>query len=392
MREWGFLFFDNSNFLRHIVLNNTYQLLDFCKRMGPSDCYHSAAYYTNPAVPDMSGKNWVGCDLIFDVDADHLDTTCKKEHDIWICNKCNSEGKGNQPMICPKCGGKDISKITWICDNCLNTAKKEITKVLEEFLISDLNLKPESIFIVFSGHRGYHLHVEYEKIKKLDANARKEIIDYITGNGVEPNYQGLVQIPGGLIVGPKADDYGWRGRINRYVTRFIKEAEDFKLAEIGLSKPKRKLILENREFIIENLALTKKIIPGVNAISWDLAKLKLTDWLKIVEAAIKIYSGKIDEPVTADVHRLIRVPNSLNGKTGFKTQLLRRDELDDFNPLNDSQVFEGYVKVKIKRAPRIVIGDASYGPFYNEEADLPMSVGVFLACKNVADIVDNLKH
>ncbi|WEU39637.1 MAG: hypothetical protein OdinLCB4_003900 [Candidatus Odinarchaeum yellowstonii] len=392
MREWGFLFFDNPNFLRHIVLKDIHQLLDFCKRLGPSDCYHSAAYYTNPAVPDMSEKNWVGCDLIFDVDADHLDTPCKKDHDIWICNKCNNEGKGNQPTTCPKCSGKDISKITWICDNCLNTAKKEIIKVVDEFLISDLNLNPENIFITFSGHRGYHIHVEEEKIKKLDSNARREIIDYITGNGVDPTYQGLAQIPGGLIIGPKSDDYGWRGRINKYAVRFLKEADESKLTEIGLTKPKRKLILENREFIVENLSSTNKFIPGVNGISWDVAKLKINDWLKIVEAAVKLYAGKVDEPVTADTHRLIRLPNSLNGKSGFKTELLRRDELEAFNPLNDAQVFTGYVKVKIKRAPRIVIDDTSYGPFYDEEADLPMSVGVFLACKNLADILTNLKQ
>ena len=335
----------------------------------------------------MTGKNWVGCDLIFDVDADHLDTACKKEHDIWICSECKAEGKGDPPAGCPKCGNKDISKITWICRNCLNTAKKEIIKVLDEFLISDLSLDPAKIFLAFSGHRGYHIHVEDEKIKTLDANARKEVIDYITGNGVTPEFHGLIQIPGRIIVGPKSDDYGWRGRINRYVSRFLSEADEKALTSIGFNKPKRKILLDNRDFLVTSLSLKDTRIPGVNGISWDLAKLKINDWGKIIEAAIKLYAGKIDEPVTADIHRLIRLPNSLNGKTGFKTRFLKREELEEFDPLNDSQVFKGYVKVKINRAPRIVINDASYGPFYNEVAELPMSVGVFLACKNVAEIL-----
>ncbi|MHA1835898.1 MAG: hypothetical protein ACTSYQ_03085, partial [Candidatus Odinarchaeia archaeon] len=84
-REWGFLFFDNPNFSRHIGFQSRGQLKNFCMRLGPSDVYHSAAYYEDPLIPNMSKKGWLGCDLIFDIDADHLETSCKIEHDIWYC-------------------------------------------------------------------------------------------------------------------------------------------------------------------------------------------------------------------------------------------------------------------------------------------------------------------
>ena len=35
--------------------------------------------------------------------------------------------------------------------------------------------------VFFSGHRGYHVHIENEAVRSLDAMARKEIVDYVTG-------------------------------------------------------------------------------------------------------------------------------------------------------------------------------------------------------------------
>jgi len=30
----------------------------------------------------MENKGWIGADLIFDIDADHIETRCKTEHDL----------------------------------------------------------------------------------------------------------------------------------------------------------------------------------------------------------------------------------------------------------------------------------------------------------------------
>jgi DNA primase small subunit len=38
--------------------------------------------------------------------------------------------------------------------------------------------------VFFSGHRGYHVQIENEVVKTLDAMARKEIVDYVSGLGL----------------------------------------------------------------------------------------------------------------------------------------------------------------------------------------------------------------
>ena len=44
----------------------------------------------------------------------------------------------------------------------------------------------------------------------------------------------------------------------------------------------------------------------------------------------------IDEPVTTDTHRLIRLPGSLHGGSGLRVTRIERDELDAFDPLDDA--------------------------------------------------------
>jgi DNA primase small subunit len=391
-REWGFLFFDSNSFSRHIGFKDNFQLKDFCSRMGPSDCYHSGAYYKDPVVPNMDNKVWLGCDLIFDIDADHLDTDCKSQHDIWLCTNCGKEGKGKAPEICPSCNEKKFNEINWICSNCLDSAKNEILKVSEEFLIKDFNFKSEDIFYVFSGHRGYHIHLEADSIKKLDSSSRREIIDYIEGNGLSQEYLGFEEIAvrnmGRIIIGPKRTDYGWRGRLNRFVTKFFQELDESELKKLNFHKPKEEFIISNKQVILESLNVEKGNIPGIQGISWDFPKIKIKDWQKIIDYSIKKYSGKVDEPVTADIHRIIRLPNSLNGKTGLKVKILNHEQIKKFDPFTDPLVFEGTIKIHIKRAPRTVFNNESYGPYYDETVEIPSSIGIFLICKNVAEMLN----
>ena len=48
------------------------------------------------------------------------------------------------------------------------------------------------------------------------------------------------------------------------------------------------------------------------------------------------FTSDIDEPVTSDIKRLIRLPLSLHGKTGLRVVPMSRDELDRFEPLRDA--------------------------------------------------------
>ncbi len=91
--------------------------------------------------------------------------------------------------------------------------------------------------------------------------------------------------------------------------------------------------------------------------------------------------------VTTDLRRLIRLPNTLHGKTGWLAQNVPLDDLADYNPLSRAMAFtEGTEKVYIRRAPEIVIGGETYGPFEEESQELPLAVAMFLLCRRAARV------
>ena len=73
-REFGFALFEGW-MLRHKQFANQEELTSFLQNSTPKDAYFSCAYYENPEA-EMDKKNWLGADLIFDIDADHIPTTC----------------------------------------------------------------------------------------------------------------------------------------------------------------------------------------------------------------------------------------------------------------------------------------------------------------------------
>jgi DNA primase small subunit len=59
----------------------------------------------------------------------------------------------------------------------------------------------------------------------------------------------------------------------------------------------------------------------------------------IEENSISLGSAHTDEPVTADIRRLIRLPSSLHGGSGMRVVPLSLSEFGNFEPLNDAVVF-----------------------------------------------------
>ena len=149
----------------------------------PSDVYHSCAYYENPDF-DMDKKGWIGADLVFDIDADHIPTTCEKIHDEFRCVKCGFRGRGITPEVCPACEATKFETKIWACELCIESARKEAAKLLD-MLENDFGFSQDELHVFFSGHRGYHVHVENEAVRSLDAMARKEIVDYVIGLGIK---------------------------------------------------------------------------------------------------------------------------------------------------------------------------------------------------------------
>ncbi|MEM3586643.1 MAG: DNA primase small subunit PriS [Candidatus Jordarchaeaceae archaeon] len=381
-REFGFMFFRHDAVIRHLGFENENQLKTFLIREVPSDVFYSAAYYLQPAMPKMPLKGWEGCDLIFDIDADHIETSCKNEHDKWKCRVCGMGGKGAKPEKCPTCGESKIEETKWLCDICLEAAKLETVKVIEEFLIPDFGIDQSEISVCFSGHRGYHIHVESDTVKEFSSQTRREIIDYIKGIGISPEFHGLQEVGRErLILGPDTNSKGWSGRIARYIIKYISELDENQVTKEDRPLRKKLLtLLKEKQRILNCLSRHPPI--------WDaLRNIDISFWFTIAERAINMAKGEIDEPVTTDIHRLIRLPTSLNGKTGFEVKPLRINELTNFDPFSESQVFRGEITVYAIDVPPFRVGEEIFGPYAEEKVELPLSAAVFLLCKGVAKVI-----
>lgn len=398
-----------TSWIRHVGYRSANDMVKDLAISAPESVYHSAAFYKVPTATHMHEKEWTGAELVFDIDADHLDLKCANDHDTWQCNnptckkrgtgkspdecpvcgdawycenpKCNKVGAGKAPKVCPDCRSKVTQKQygfttrKWICDKCLEVARSHTIKLIDRFLVSDFGINPDKIQINYSGHRGYHVRVSDPKIYRLDSNARIEIVHYIMGSGFKGE-KAISQESGANRIANR-DFPGWNGKVAEAMIEFIQNIDDYTSRDKWLSPLK-----ERRLEALEGLQRqTPALSPKVKGVG-------LKSWQEIAEKAVELYGAGIDRPVTHDIHRVIRLIGSLNGKTGFIVSKITRDELDTFNPFNDAIAFnEGSMKITFRQGskiPAFTIGDGTYGPFSGESIELPLGAAVFALCKGVA--------
>ena len=374
-REFAALLMKDRIMIRHKSFQNKNELHTFLRSATPSDVYYSSAYYEQPNAPDMASKGWIGADLVFDIDADHIPTSCSKIHDTWTCIKCGFNGRGEQPQKCPSCGGEKFEEKTWPCEECLNSAKAETTKLLD-ILSKDFGFSEKNTHIFFSGHRGYHVHVEDETTKNLDSMARKEIADYVTGLGLDAGLHALGNSGSGTT---NLRNIGWHGRIVHGISSIILNSEIKDLRKIGLKKNIAEIIVKNKDTMLRNLFASRP---------QGLPKGFGTEtYRRMVERSKESQSAKVDTVVTTDVHRLIRLPGTLHGKTGFKKVQIPSESLAGFDPFNNAIAFkEGAARILVSDAPKFRLNNEQFGPFRNEKVELPTHAALLLICKKRAEI------
>lgn len=382
-REFGFLLFKEDIMVRHKGFRSPEDLRKFIKLMAPSDVYYSAAYYDKPEE-SMELKGWKGADLIFDVDADHIETSCKNIHDSWTCLDCGLKGRGEAPDSCANCGSQRLKEEGWLCDKCLEAAKTEILKLID-MLTNDFGFSHSEISVFFTGHRGYHVHVESEKVRTLDQQARKEIADFVQGTGLDVASHGLEERSigagkgGKVVVGPNLYDAGWRGRLARGSRRLMMSLTDDFLKSLELRYKTINLLLKQKDVLASTWS--KEAAWGV------LPVIGIGFWRKIAERAVKEEAVKIDSVVTTDIHRLIRLPNTLHGKTGLKAVKAPTVGLESFDPLSKSVAFkEGALKVYIPHSLEFRLGDVVYGPYEETIVELPTAAVIYLLLKGAAKL------
>ncbi len=376
-REFGYLTFKEKFMVRHRRFNTVEQFRTVLANTVPSDVYHSVAYYENPDF-DMDKKGWSGADIVFDIDADHIPTSCNKIHDEFRCVKCGFEGRGITPEVCPCCEATKFQTKIWACDLCIKSARDEVAKLLD-MLENDFGFAQSEIRVFFSGHRGYHLHLENEAVRSLDAMARKEIVDYVTGLGLgifEENKreEKSKRKHGGNKF--NLHNFGWNRRLKLGMEQFLLSATPDTLKEVGL---RYKTLIESRDTIIKRV-LKEGRWEGVKGVSE-------ATWRHLAELIKEEQAAKIDTVVTTDIHRLIRMNGTLHGKTGLKKVEFEPRELQDFDPFSEAVAFKkGKVRVLVFDAPEFRMSGETLGPYKNQTLELPVAAAVLLICKKRAEV------
>jgi len=238
----------------------------------------------------------------------------------------------------------------------LKAAKFEVFKLIK-ILTDDFGISEDDIEVAFSGHRGYHIHVYDERFRGLGSAERREIVDYLTLNSLKnPESRQMKRIA---------------KCIAKYIANAIKDNRIDKLLQNYDESRRQRMI----SILKTNL---KKIAEGdLSPIPQDL----LERAFNLCSSRLAVY---IDPPVTADIKRLIRLPNSLHGKTGLKVTLIPLDELEEFDPLRDAVVFgEEMVKVRILKRIKLRMMENEF-KLHPGKDKIPEYLAVFLICRGVA--------
>jgi len=359
-------FGDDSIMRRHLCYKNPEALQIALYSNPPAHLYYSVARYKNPDKPIMVEKQLQSAELVFDIDADHF--------------------------------AKDKPYTEQLIQ-----AKKKVFELLE-FLHSDFGL--EKLSIVFSGSRGYHVHVYDEKVQKMKSEERAMLVDYLTMKDSDV----LLSTTRGVIKAYDTITEGYIGFIERYILK-LETRENLaskKITELLLSKINAWQEMGCKK-AIEDMQRYGVLEPSQCKTVWRIlfekdGKTKLTnDGIahsnkepltfveKLFHAIIsKELSTQIDAPVTTDLHRLIRVPYSLHGKTGLVATPVEIDELKSFNPLNDAvcEIFKGTSK-RIKMTDDLTINmcDTQYDLKNSNEYEVPEYLALFVCCRRKGVLV-----
>ncbi len=330
-REMGFLTFEGS-FRRHMRFGSPRELVAEVLREVPWGIFYSVSRYEDPSNPEMEGKGWMGADMVFDIDVKDLHPPCIEEHDFHICED-GSVRRLSDPA--PGC-----RRVDWVCPLCVEAGRREVLKLLD-VLQRDLGVRPDSITVYFSGHRGFHVHVEGD-LEDLAKEARAQVVEYLTLGSYDP----------GLAL------------------RFLDTTEDGLATLVGW--PRRVADALRRRFGVPPTRAALERLAG--------------DPGSAVRQALQEVAVRIDPQVTMDLSRIFRMPTSLNEKTGLMKA--RCEDVIACDPLEEAvAIGDEPVKVEVSHAPKLHLGGYVYGPYDRASVRLPAYVAAFLVSKGVAKVV-----
>jgi DNA primase small subunit len=321
-------------------------------RESPRHVYFSAARWHDPGARTMDEKGWEGADLVFDLDADHL------------------------PGVDPE---------TTSYADMLEAGKDALLKLLD---ILDTEFAFEEMQVVFSGGRGYHVHVRDESVRNLDSEARREIVDYV--RAIDLDVDGLIQTraSGRTTRRELRTEGGWGYRTHRRLLSFVEDLREMdedaardRLQDLdGIGEGRAKTIygtFENNPDAIRE-GNVEAGGPGLRVLVEAVAR-----------DVVDEQTAPIDEPVTTDTRRLIRLPGSLHGGSGLIVTPIDRAGVEEFDPLVDAvpDRFTGRdIRIRVTEPGAVeLLGDRF--TLSEGEHSVQECVGVFLMTRGRAEKV-----
>jgi DNA primase small subunit len=370
-REWMFIPFGGSPPIRHKGFSDMNSVRQFITERSMHSCFYSTAYWDRPFELKMSDKIWRGADLIFDLDGDHL----------------------------PGVTDKDFPGM-------LEVIQEQAWSLWNDFLEPEFGFDEKYLQVTFSGHRGFHLHYRDPALFHLDSEARREIVSYIRGEGVD--------VKGGLARYHDLTSEGWTRRIRDGMgdmiekLRTISRKEQGFTAEInalhqgllsqsqreGRTTTKGKGSIQKLADVVNHDARAERLRNGSFGVLEKHEGLFL-DLLKTDSSVVLGSAGETDEVVTIDVRRQIRWPTSLHGKTGMRVSEfpLSRLDPDGSNPysaLHEAVVLNTQDKMQVEMIVDDSIckfGDKVFDKQSGDRFEIHEAGATFLILKGWAKVV-----
>ena len=277
--------------------------------------------------------------LIFDIDVLYLNQRINNKPDLIFHEVSKDVNK------CVKCNSTKLEKKSLPCKNCIDASKIEVNK-LSNVLINDLGIDKENIYVYFSGNEGFHVYVFNSQFQKIGSKERSELVDYIMFRGAIPETFGMKKFKPNRSLFPDFNQKGWNGRFSKQV--------------FGSKSKRSKIISE----LLDN---------------------GYPSFQKILDDVSENIGVKIDPNVTMDIHRIFRLPGSINSKSGL-TKILCTD-ITKFDPYTDACFLnDDSVEVLANCPIEFKLKNKKFGPYINEKISLPTYAAVYLICKKLATI------
>jgi len=309
-------------------------------------------------------KGWLGADLIFDLDGDHLPGVSDADFPGMI---------------------EKIQEQAWA--------------LWSGFLEPEFGISREHAQFSFSGHRGFHIHVRDPALMGLDSNARREMVSYIRGEGLEVD---------AILSGT---DSGWMSRIE-----IGKRSVINKLQSIAEGSSESKLFIDEFHGLLNNNQTRSTQKVGKARIK-NLAELVTIERLERLDddhnlsvfgkdtpvfwelvkkdnSVVLGTAGETDENVTVDVKRVIRWIGSLHGKCGLRVTEIPFERLDPdgsnpFDPLNEAIALSGGNNASVTLIRDDVtarLNDTEVSGSVGDVFDVDDAMATFLCLKGWAEI------